>query len=165
MRLLVNFYQKIETMVEYFRLKISANEMMIGTLKRSVYSRVWFSFIWTKLTIYRILNIHVHVHIKVSFIKYATLREQGGKFSGPDLLGYGLRKTTWVSLQLTSKLPWGAILTQIQCYFSAARTTLSVFWDLQKTRGPQALTVTWVSETLHWLLVRGAHIRISTAPS
>ena len=34
-----------------------------------------------------------------------------------------------------------------------------------KTRGPQALTVTWVSETLHWLLVKRAHICISTAPS
>ena len=33
------------------------------------------------------------------------------------------------------------------------------------TRGPQALTVTWVSETLHWLLVKRAHICISTAPS
>ena len=29
---------------------------------------------------------------------------------------------------------------------------------MYKTRGPQAFTVTWVSETLHWLLVRGAHI-------
>ena len=28
------------------------------------------------------------------------------------------------------------------------------------TRGPRALTVTWVSETLHWLLVRRAHISI-----
>ena len=34
-----------------------------------------------------------------------------------------------------------------------------------RTRGPQALTVTWVSETLHWLLVKRAHICISTAPS
>ena len=32
-------------------------------------------------------------------------------------------------------------------------------------RGPQALTVTWVSETLHWFLVKRAHICISTAPS
>ena len=32
------------------------------------------------------------------------------------------------------------------------------------TRGPQALTVTWVSETLHWILVRRVHICISTAP-
>ena len=30
---------------------------------------------------------------------------------------------------------------------------------------PEALTVTWVSETLHWLLVKRAHICISTAPS
>ena len=37
--------------------------------------------------------------------------------------------------------------------------------SLLGTRGPQALTVTWVSKTLHWLLVRGAHICISTAPS
>ena len=36
---------------------------------------------------------------------------------------------------------------------------------LTGTRGPQALTVTWVLETLHWLLVRRAHICISTAPS
>ena len=34
-----------------------------------------------------------------------------------------------------------------------------------RTRGPWALTVTWVSETLHWLLVRRARICISTAPS
>ena len=34
-----------------------------------------------------------------------------------------------------------------------------------KTRGPQALTVTWVSETLHRLLVRRAHICISRTPS
>ena len=33
-----------------------------------------------------------------------------------------------------------------------------------QTRGPQALTVTWVSETLHWILVRRVHICISTAP-
>ena len=37
--------------------------------------------------------------------------------------------------------------------------------DSHETRGPQALTVTWVSETLHWLLVKRAHICISTAPS
>ena len=29
------------------------------------------------------------------------------------------------------------------------------------TRGPQALTVTWASETLHWILVSRAHICIS----
>ena len=33
------------------------------------------------------------------------------------------------------------------------------------TRGPWALTVPWVSETLHWLLVRRTRICISTAPS
>ena len=31
------------------------------------------------------------------------------------------------------------------------------------TRGPQALTVTWVSETLLWLLIKMAYICISTA--
>ena len=36
---------------------------------------------------------------------------------------------------------------------------------LKKKRGPLALTVTRVSETLHWLLVRRAHIGISTAAS
>ena len=35
----------------------------------------------------------------------------------------------------------------------------------KKTRGPQTLTVTWVSETLHQLLIRRAHICISTSPS
>ena len=34
-----------------------------------------------------------------------------------------------------------------------------------KTRGPQALMLTWVLETLHRLFVRKAHICISTAPS
>mgnify|MGYP003691515591 CR=1 FL=1 len=47
------------------------------------------------------------------------------------------------------------------CNFSfiLQMTTLN---SLIKTRGPQTLTVTWVSEILHWLLVRGAHICIST---
>ena len=36
---------------------------------------------------------------------------------------------------------------------------------LIKTKGPQALTVIWVSETSHWLLMRRAHICISTALS
>ena len=33
------------------------------------------------------------------------------------------------------------------------------------TRGLQAITVTWVSETQPWLVVRRAHICITTAPS
>ena len=32
------------------------------------------------------------------------------------------------------------------------------------TRGPQSLMSTWVSETLHWLLFRMAHICRSTTP-
>ena len=37
-------------------------------------------------------------------------------------------------------------------------------WRHSKTRSPRALTVTWVSETLYWLLVR-SYVCISKDPS
>ena len=56
---------------------------------------------------------------------------------------------------------WGYfVYIVIQLRLSPAPTSRAL-----KTRGPQALTVTWVSQTLHLLLVGGAHICISTAPS
>ena len=63
-------------------------------------------------------------------------------------------------LPLTRVLPpW---LLCIQCFALFGRNWL---WKSKvskriHTRGPRALTVTWVSETLHWLLVRRAHISI-----
>ena len=48
-------------------------------------------------------------------------------------------------------------LLQLLTPFSR-RSNIFLSADVLLTRGPQALTVTWVSGTLHWLLVRGAHI-------
>ena len=61
-------------------------------------------------------------------------------------------------------------IRRLTCWFhnevnSYSQNTFIILLTSSLTRGPQALTVTWVSETLHWLLVKRAHICISTAPS
>ena len=95
----------------------------------------------------------------------------------PELYSYFIQKS--LNCTLTSyKNPWTVNLLhteipELYSYFiqKFLKCTLISYrnpWTvhlLHTTRGPQALTVTWVSETLHWLLVKRAHICISTAPS
>ena len=50
---------------------------------------------------------------------------------------------------------------RVTCILSEQRTE----YLKHRTRGPRALTVTWVSQTLHLLLVRRAHFCRSTGPA
>ena len=91
-------------------------------------------------------------HGRDGFVWVATLRTKHG-FTNGEI------QWKWTNVNLKFKLK---IERQNQWPKNEFANIPIVNWfHLNLTRGPQAVTVTWVSETLHWLLVRWAHICIS----